>query len=162
MQHVSKKMIGICIALAVIATLATNSIAYSPKIGVQKGNATSGLLKISNKKDYKNLELQPVSLKQRVAHLCQKYGLDYDQLYSVLQCESQLIPQYGDSGMAFGVAQFHLATFNAYCEGNYYNTFDQLECMAQMFSSGQAENWSCFNNLYSEVIYSDKSKTLVE
>lgn len=99
-------------------------------------------------------------IKQRIADLSQKYGLDYEQLSSVIQCESQFkTSATGDKGLAFGIAQFHLATFNGFCKGDYYNTFDQLECMAYMFSINQAKHWSCFNRLYSNVIlHSGKEK----
>lgn len=45
---------------------------------------------------------------------------------------------YGDSGRAYGVMQFHQPTFNLFCEGDYYNSRDQVVCADKMISS----NWN--------------------
>ena len=141
-----------------IATLAQNSIAKAPTIKASEGNITS---KTSStvKAAVSIVEFSPIILtiaqiKQHIADVSQKYGLDYDQLSSVIQCESQFeTAKYGDSGRAFGIAQFHKPTFDEYCSGNYYNPLDQLNCMAKMFSLGQAGQWSCFKKLYNQVMF---------
>jgi hypothetical protein len=143
-----------------IATLAPNSIANSATIKASEGNITSKTS--TTLTPIKTVKLSIPSLivptiaqiKQHIADVSQKYGLDYDQLSSVIQCESAFNSvKYGDKGKAFGVAQFHKATFDEYCSGNYYNSIDQLNCMAKMFSTGGAGNWSCFNKLYTQVIF---------
>jgi soluble lytic murein transglycosylase-like protein len=49
-----------------------------------------------------------------------KYGVEYDELYRVIQCESSWRTNiYGDNGLAFGIAQFHRPTFDRFCKGNY-------------------------------------------
>ena len=89
-----------------------------------------------------------LQMKQYVFYLSQAYKINYSQFYSVIECESAFRLLYGDSGRAFGIAQFHKDTFNTYCKGNYYNSYDQLTCMAQMVSQGKARQWTCFNKLY--------------
>jgi len=68
-------------------------------------------------------------------------------LYKVIECESSWNTNaVGDSGLAFGLAQFHKPTFLAFCEGNYYNPFNQLKCFTQMMSKGLGRHWTCFKN----------------
>lgn len=145
-----------------IGTLAMSSIANAITIEAPKGDAMSKsacpakINKASNKVSEASLDKNPspAQIKKRIANLSHKYGLDYDQLHDVLQCESNLMPdRYGDSGLAFGIAQFHKETFDQFCSGDYYNTDDQLVCMAKMFKKGKANHWSCFRRLYDEVIY---------
>jgi hypothetical protein len=78
-----------------------------------------------------------------------KYGLDYDKLYSVIQCESSFRTDvYGDKGLAFGIAQFHRPTFDRFCSGSYYSPEDQITCMAQMVKAGLGHHWTCWRNSY--------------
>lgn len=79
-----------------------------------------------------------------------KYGVSYDELSKVIQCESgfdHLVCEHGgycDNGKAYGIAQFHHPTFKAYCTGNYYDMEDQIRCMTKMFSVGEQSHWSCY------------------
>lgn len=77
-----------------------------------------------------------------------KYGGNYYELYKVVQCESSWRDDvYGDGGRAFGLAQFHKPTFEQYCEGDYCNAYDQLECMTIMIKDGLGRHWTCWKNL---------------
>ena len=78
-----------------------------------------------------------------------KYGADYDSLYRTIQCESGFRNDgvFGDSGKAYGIAQFHLPTFKQFCTGDYTNMRDQLDCMAKMFSQNLQSHWTCFNHV---------------
>ena len=57
-----------------------------------------------------------------------KYNVDYEKMWNLIQCESFWNPQAkGDAGRAFGLLQFHLPTFEFYCDKydypdySYYN-----------------------------------------
>ena len=164
-ENYAKKITGLCLALAMIATLAVSGIAKAPTIWASEGNTLSiskvPFVTTALYKEYqdcktveKSTSISIAEIKERIADLSQKYGLDYDQFYTVVKCESHLKAQYGDNGKAFGLAQFHKATFDGFCKGkNYYNSFDQLDCMAQMFSQGFAYHWTCFNKLYPQTAY---------
>lgn len=83
-----------------------------------------------------------------------QYGGNFFELAKVIQCESSFNPYPipGDSGEAFGVAQFHKPTFEAFTKQmgvklDYYNPLDQLRVMVWAFNHGLAHHWSCFNNL---------------
>ena len=81
----------------------------------------------------------------------EKYGVRYDLIKNVINCECGLNKPHekcwGDNSKAFGRCQFWRSTFNAYCEGDYYNETDQVNCMAKMFSEGEAHNWTCYTKL---------------
>ena len=78
----------------------------------------------------------------------EKYGVDYDLIKNVINCECQLDRKHetciGDSGRAFGRCQFHKPTFLANCEGDYKSETDQIYCMAKMFSENKQGNWTCY------------------
>ena len=77
-----------------------------------------------------------------------KYQIDYDFFKAVINCECNLKKDHeeclGDKGLAFGRAQFHKSTFEAYCVGDYKSERDQVFCAAEMISGGKGFNWSCF------------------
>lgn len=76
--------------------------------------------------------------------VAQKYGISANRLTKLAYCESSLNKDaVGDSGRARGILQFHLPTFQQYCEGDYNNYVDQLECGSSMISRGLAYHWSC-------------------
>ncbi|MCX6309999.1 MAG: hypothetical protein NTY32_14675, partial [Bacteroidia bacterium] len=107
-----------------IATSALNSIANAQTIKASEGNTKSTIFPVKHD-NYLPPTPSTEQIKQRIADVSQEYGLDYDQLYSVIKCESEFKITYGDSGKAFGVAQFHKPTFDQYCKGNYCDTYDQ-------------------------------------
>jgi len=86
--------------------------------------------------------------KRHLYALSLKYGLDYKLLESIIHCESSWNSEaIGDSGLAFGLAQFHKLTFDGHCIGEYKNPFDQLNCFAKMMSEGKEKHWTCFRYL---------------
>ena len=97
------------------------------------------------------LDQEPTTenIKRAAVHIAEEYGLDESQLLYTIACESSFrhTGVYGDSGLAYGLAQFHKPTFDGYCNGDYYSAKDQLECMAQMWSAGQQRHWSCWKRL---------------
>ena len=86
-------------------------------------------------------------VKQALVYLAYEYGLDQKELLDTVQCESGFSydPEgYNDGGLAYGVAQFHLPTFNLYCKGDYYSAKDQLICMSEMWQNNLQHHWSCY------------------
>ena len=87
-------------------------------------------------------------LESLIWEAAEKYGLDYDFFKAVINCECNLKKDHekclGDKGLAFGRAQFHKSTFEAYCVGDYKSERDQVFCAAEMISGGKGFNWSCF------------------
>lgn len=78
-----------------------------------------------------------------------KYGGNYALLIEVLKCESSLMHDgiYGDSGLAYGVAQFHKKTFDGFCEGDYHDYKDQIKCFVKMIADGLGSHWTCWSKL---------------
>ena len=42
---------------------------------------------------------------------------------------------YGDKGLAYGILQYHRATFNRFCTGDYYSARDQILCCENMLNT---------------------------
>ena len=77
----------------------------------------------------------------------QQYGGNYSLLYKCIVIESgwQENPRgWNDGGLAYGIAQFHKPTFLSNCEGEYRNTYDQLNCFVKMNADHKDKNWSCW------------------
>ena len=87
-------------------------------------------------------------LERQLWEAADKYQIDYDFFKAVINCECNLKKDHekclGDKGLAFGRAQFHKSTFEAYCVGDYKSERDQVFCAAEMISGGKGFNWSCF------------------
>ena len=83
-------------------------------------------------------------LKSYLAEKCAEYGLDYDYMDKIVQCESSWdTDTLGDSKRALGLFQFHSPTFDRYCHGDRRNPFDQIDCATMMFSEGLDYHWTC-------------------
>ena len=73
----------------------------------------------------------------------QKYGLNEKRFIKLAICESSLNPEAkGESG-EFGIFQFKKRTFNNYCQGEWKNMEDQIQCAGQMISRGLSFHWVC-------------------
>lgn len=90
-------------------------------------------------------------LKEAIVYVAQKYLLDESELLKTLECESSFrhYNVYGDSTLAYGIAQFHKETFTRNCKGDYYSAKDQLVCMAQMWKRGMKNHWTCWSIYFS-------------
>jgi hypothetical protein len=86
-------------------------------------------------------------IKQAISEISIKYNLNEAGLARLIKCESSFNHnQYGDSGRAWGILQFHKPTFEHFCKGDYKNIKDQLECGARMISEGLGFHWTCMKN----------------
>ena len=86
----------------------------------------------------------------------QKYNLDYEKLHTLIQKESGWKETaVGDSGRAFGLAQFWQGTFYGYAkryglyELEYKDPYAQIQLMAKMIADGQAFNWTAAKGIKS-------------
>ena len=77
-----------------------------------------------------------------ISLVAEKYGISEYKFLNLLNEECNFVKSneecIGDNGRAYGRAQFHIGTFNQYCEGDYKDEFDQIECCAQMWEMGIA------------------------
>jgi hypothetical protein len=82
-----------------------------------------------------------------------KYGIDYNLLRTCLNDECNFAKEHetciGDEGLAIGRAQFHRITWESNCVGDYRTATerDQIFCMANMWSEGKQEEWTCYRKL---------------
>ena len=87
-----------------------------------------------------------------IKHYAGLYGVDYNEMYITLKCESGFKHNgiYGDSGKAYGIAQFHEPTFNGFklkagmFELDYRDMEDQINLMAWAFGNGLKNHWTCW------------------
>ena len=64
----------------------------------------------------------------------QKYP---DWLRDLIQCESGWNNNIcGDNGTSCGILQYKKATFDLYCQGEWFNPEDQIICATQMIGNG--------------------------
>lgn len=167
-----------------IATLAMSSIANAITIEVLKGDTPSKLScpakvsKIFNESPVININtdktLSPEQIKQRIANVSRKYGLDYEQMVGTIACESSWdVNAYNHKdakwGGAYGISQFLPRTWEhgveKYgCSGSYNDPNDQLDCMARFWKAGKQKWWTCWRVLYDNktvpLVLSDKSLTM--
>ena len=93
-----------------------------------------------------------------VEYYAQKYEVSAQEMMVTLKCESGYRHEgvYGDSGLAYGIAQFHEATFNSFKktagmpELEYKNMNDQIHLMAWAFGQGEKlkRHWTCYTKNY--------------
>lgn len=80
------------------------------------------------------------------------YGVKESSMRATLRCESEFKHDgiYGDNGKAYGIAQFHEATFNEFKkradmpELDYKSMEDQIRLMAWAFANDSAYHWTCW------------------
>lgn len=79
------------------------------------------------------------------------YGVSSDEVRKVLKCESNLQTGavYGDGGKAYGIAQLHKPTFEAFSkdlgkEMDYYSYQDQIELISWAFAHNKKNHWTCY------------------
>ena len=71
------------------------------------------------------------------------------RLYEVARCESSFkIDAVGDHGLAYGVMQFHKATFDGYAKKyglllDYKNPYHQVDLATLMFKDKLQYHWTC-------------------
>jgi len=132
---------------ALIATVAWTGIVKSPTISDYQGGTSISVS--TQTTSYRAINASSNELKEYLALITEKYGLNYEELYKVVECESNWnVNAVGDDGRSFGLAQFLKTTFEEECNGDYYNSYDQLKCMGEMWDRGMQRRWTCYRLLY--------------
>ena len=84
-----------------------------------------------------------------IRYVSVKYGVNESEMMTTIKCESTFYHnQYGDNGLAYGIAQFHKPTFDRFCSGDYKSLKDQLNCMGQMFQKKLQGHWTCYKKYF--------------
>jgi len=123
-----------------MAMFGTTAIALAPNNLQLEGSMiiqNNSLLSLGqpNEKSELLIEIETVAKKNRISE---------QRFTNLIRCESTFNKTaIGDSGRAYGLLQFHKPTFEQYCQGDYYNHNDQLNCGAEMIGRGLAWNWTC-------------------
>ena len=94
-------------------------------------------------------------IKKQLWEATAKYGLDYDLLYNLAKCESNLIHegQFGDKKLAYGIYQWHQGSWNQYNKKfglnlDRYKLEDQIEMTVLVIKDGGQQNWkNCWNKI---------------
>lgn len=104
---------------------------------------------------FQKVYVSPKELKDFLKDLSVTYGIDYQTIYAVIDCESGFDlnaynPRATRFGHSYGVAQFMPTSwgwFNEIRETNkdYINPLHQLEMMSWAFKNGYASHWDCFS-----------------
>lgn len=115
-----------------------------------KGDASEAQRYFSTPLNVLSVNQSEQAIKGALVYISQEYGLNEKIVMSVIQCESRYDAQAsgGDSGLAYGIAQFHKATFDEYCTGSYYSPADQLNCLGKMWQMRQQKQWGCWDRLF--------------
>lgn len=130
-----------------IATIAITGIVKAPK-------STADIGKTEQSPDLieaMSIQIKPTKgeIKLALASISEKYGLNLDELLSVIECESGFrTDEYSPGMISYGVAQFTKDTFKENCAGDYKNPFAQISCMGLMWSKGMQGRWDCYRMLY--------------
>jgi hypothetical protein len=92
-----------------------------------------------------------LSTEELVGLYAKTYGANETSMLATLKCESELKhDSHGDGGLAYGIAQFHEATFNEFKELaglpelDYRSKEDQIKLMAWAFAHDNAFHWTCW------------------
>lgn len=97
-------------------------------------------------------EVKILSVQETIHYFATLYGAHEEELLMVANCESKFTPTArGDHGLAYGVMQFHEATFNRYTDMfgeslDYYSYNDQIRLASWMFAQHPESKtaWTCW------------------
>lgn len=98
---------------------------------------------------------KPLTISEKIDVVAKKYEVNAQLMRATISCESGFNESaYNGSdpyGGAHGIAQFLKPTFYRYASQlkiespDIWNTDQQLELMAYMFSIGEAKQWTCWH-----------------
>lgn len=83
------------------------------------------------------------------AYLDDKYPEMTNLLMDLISCESGFNPsKCGDGGMSCGILQYQQETFSLFCQGEWKNSEDQIDCAVKMIKEGLGDTlggwYNCF------------------
>ena len=96
-----------------------------------------------------NAQISPIN--DLIAENSVIYDVPNSTLIKLFKCESDFRENaVGDNGLAYGIAQFHKQTFEAFAkqEGeklNYHSTYDQIKLTAWAIANGYGDHWTCYS-----------------
>ena len=103
---------------------------------------------------FQEVYVSPKELKDFLREEVVKYGLDYQKIYNVIDCESGFNenaynPIETKSGHSYGVAQFMKPSWDYFnklrgTNKDYLNPFHQIDMMLWAFKNGYSSHWDCF------------------
>lgn len=77
-----------------------------------------------------------------------KYGVDEDELYQTLQCESGLHDDHVGLAGELGVAQIYLPAHPDITKAQALDERFSIDFAARSFATGYAHWWTCYRELY--------------
>lgn len=133
-------------SLSCLLIPAKNNHAISPTIDqyIIEGETTG----TQETRLYRAITTSQSELKALLKDISVKYGLDYQKMEAVVQCESgwQIDPPHNN--ISWGIAQFTPATWEDFGYGDIMNPYSQLEVMGKMWSKGLMSRWDCYKILF--------------
>ncbi len=101
----------------------------------------------------------PLPVGQKIITTSIAYGIDPVLAIKTLQCESGLKNDgvIGDHGLAYGIAQFHKATFEKFKSDagapglSYTNMDDQIELFSWSIANKRGESWTCWKKIVGDL-----------
>ena len=103
--------------------------------------------------------VKELEIRQEINRVADKYGVSRWIMLSLCYCESRFNPEAtGDSGMAYGLYQWHLTSWKHFA-GIYHKRYDlyllrnnwkdQIELTGFVLARGGENHWlMCFNKIY--------------
>lgn len=128
--------------------VAKNNIAEAPTIvGYEKGREIP--VSDENRPREEAIIASQNEIKGYLQNISNIYGLDYQEIEKVIQCESSFNPN-ADNGVSLGLCQFIQSTWNANCDITKQRTDwkASIDCMAKMWNKGQQHQWDCWCMLF--------------
>ncbi len=95
-----------------------------------------------------------------IKYYSEEYKISEKELYETAKCESGFskevleFKQFGDSGKAAGIMQFHEPTFDRFMKESgildldYHNNDDQIMLAAWAFSKSYQGHWTCWTKQF--------------
>lgn len=112
------------------------------------------------------LIIREQSIQQQVEYFSELNDIDPKLISKIIQCESQGKENaLGDGGRAFGIMQYHKASFINHSEIygeelDYYSTYDQIKLGTWAIANGRGNEWTAFRAIKNGGTYSFYSKQL--
>lgn len=107
----------------------------------------------------------PECVKQLIEFYAKAHDVEASLALGVARCESEFkTTAVGDSGLAYGVYQFHQPTFKEFAKAygdpslEYKNTEDQIELAMWAISNGKGNHWTCYRKIQRQAAKAEIAK----
>lgn len=131
------------------ATTAIGGQVNAPIIEATSGEGTE----TQETRLYRAINASSNDLKEHLAELCFKYGLDYEELHNVINCESGFDNSAVGKAGERGLAQFMPGTWKSFngtrgTDLDISDPYDQLDMIVWAWNNDLKSHWTCYKNLY--------------